>query len=149
MSGQLIQREVPDPNLEASRSFWRKTGRKLVRKSIDAVENTSRQILTVAGILEGLYFHAISFSDLRARLNTGLMVLYILPLVLLLLSLVAAFGVFFPERYRINILSSEGSKAAYEEILRSKLLAMRIAAVFLLLGVAALVVAMILYLAGG
>jgi hypothetical protein len=57
-----------------------------------------------------------------------------------------AFAIFFPERYRINILSSAGSQATNEAIVRSKLTAKRIAAVLLLLGVAEVVIATIAYL---
>jgi hypothetical protein len=149
MNGHPSQTKPPDDDLEEGRLFWREAGRRLVRKSIDSVEETSRQIITVAGILEGLYFHAISFSDIRTTLDNTSLAIYILPLVLLLLSLVVAFAVFFPERYRINIFSSEGSKAIYEDIVRSKLLTMRIAAVLLMIGVAGIIVAMILYLRGG
>jgi beta-lactamase regulating signal transducer with metallopeptidase domain len=82
----------------------------------------------------------------RGTLNGANLVIYIPPLVLLLLSLVATFVVFFPERYRINILSSAGSQATYEDIVRGKLTAMRIAAVLLLLGVFGVATAMIMYI---
>jgi hypothetical protein len=71
---------------------------------------------------------------------------YLAPLVLLLVSLVAAFAVFFPERFRINILSSQGSQATYEAIVKSKLSAMRVATVFLLLGIGGITMAMFVYL---
>ena len=148
MSTPLIQPEPPDANLEEARSFWRETGRELVRESIKSLDETARQIITVAGILEGLYFHAISFSDIRGAVSGSSTWLYLLPLVILLISLVSAFAVFFPDRYRINILSSTGSQAIYEAIVSSKLLAMRIAAVFLILGVGGVIVAMGFYLAG-
>ncbi len=148
MNMPLIQNEPPDPNLEETRAFWRETGRELVRNSIQAIDETARQIITVAGILEGLYFHAISFSDIRGAVSGGRLWVYLLPLVIILVSLVAAFGVFFPERFRINLLSSTGSQAAYETILHSKLLAMRIAAISLVLGVGSIILAMGVYLGG-
>jgi len=49
----------------------------------------------------------------------------------LLFSLVGAFSVFFPERYRINNLSFSGSQATFEAIVGCKLTAMRIAAFLL------------------
>ncbi len=146
MSTPLIQPDPPDPNIEETRQFWRETGRELVREFITAIDETARQIITVAGILEGLYFHAISFSDLRDQLTGAEIYIYLAPLVLLLISLVAAFAVFFPERFRINILSSQGSQAAYEAVVKSKLFAMRAATVFLLLGIGGIVLAMFVYL---
>ena len=115
--------------------------------SVKSVEETARQIITVAGILEGLYFHAISFSDIRESMSGANLAWFSLPMVLLLLSLAGAFMVFFPERYQINILSSTGSQATYEHIVQSKVTVMRIAAVFLLLGIVGIIVAMIVYLA--
>ena len=148
MSGQLIQPDPPDPNLEEARAFWRQTGRELVKESIKTVDETARQIITVTGILVGLYFHAISFSDIRqdGALSGGTLLIYILPLALLVFSLVAAFLVFFPERYRINILSSAGSQKVYEDIVRNKLFFMRLAAVLLMLGVASVGLAMVIFL---
>ena len=148
MSRRSSQVEPPDPNLEEARAFWRETGRELVKESIKTIDETARQIITVAGILEGLYFHAISFSDIRGVLAGGTLVIYTLPLALLVLSLITAFIVFFPEHYRLNILSSTGSKAAYEDIIKKKLLYMRLAAVLLVLGVAGIGVAMFTYLLG-
>jgi hypothetical protein len=150
MSRRSTTVEPPDPNLEEARAFWRETGRELVKESIKTIDETARQIITVAGILEGLYFHAISFSDMRQQgaLAGGTLVIYTLPLALLVFSLITAFIVFFPEHYRLNILSSTGSKAAYEEIIKKKLLYMRLAAVLLILGVAGIGVAMFTYLLG-
>src|SRR5687767_8579567 len=106
MSTPLIQPEPPDPSLEEACAFWRETGRELVKDSIKTIDETARQITTVAGILVGLYFHAISFSDIRGALSGGRIWIYVLPLVLLVFSLMVSFIVFFPEHYRLNILSS-------------------------------------------
>jgi hypothetical protein len=148
MSTPVIQPEPPDPNLDEARAFWRETGRELVKQSIKTIDETARQIIAVAGILVGLYFHAISFSEIRSELSGGRVWIYILPLIFLVLSLMVAFIVFFPEHYRLNILSSTGSKAAYEDIVKNKLLFMRIAAVLLVFGVAGVGVSMVTYLLG-
>jgi hypothetical protein len=148
MSTPLIQPDPPDKNLEDASAFWRETGKELVRQSIKTIDDTARQIIAVAGILEGLYFHAISFSDIRGELSGGRIWVYILPIVLLVLSLMVAFIVFFPEHYHINILSSTGSKAAYEDIIKNKLLFMRIAAVLLILAVAGVGWALVTFLMG-
>lgn len=148
MSTPLIQPEPPDKNLEDASAFWRETGKDMVRQSIKTIDETARQIIVVAGILEGLYFHAVSFSDIRGQLSGGKIWVYILPVVLLVLSLMLAFIVFFPEHYHINILSSTGSKAAYEDIIKNKLRFMRIAAVLLILAVAGVGVALTAFLLG-
>jgi hypothetical protein len=45
--------------------FWKHNAEKLVGESISIVEDTAKQFVTVAGLLEGIYFHAIAFSDVR------------------------------------------------------------------------------------
>lgn len=148
MTTPLVQPTSPDPNIEEARAFWRETGRELVRDSIKTIDEAARQIITVAGILEGLYFHAISFSDIRATLTDVKIIIFMLPLVLLTTSLFVAFIVFFPENYRINILSSTGSKETYENILRGKMRFTRLSAILLVLAVGGVSLAMLTFLLG-
>jgi hypothetical protein len=148
MNTPLMENEPPDTYLEEVRAFWRETGQDFVRDSIKTIDKTARQIIVVAGILEGLYFHAISFSNLRDQINNSQVITYTLPLIMLALSILAATIVFYPNYYRLNILSSTGSKAIYEDIVKSKLFYTRIAAVLLVLGAVGIAVAMLTYLQG-
>jgi len=103
----------------------------------------------VAGILEGLYFHAIAYSDIRGQLGgVGPLLLYLLPLLLWLGSLLAALLVFFPRTYTSNISSWRESKEAFEHIVTYKHTVLKVAGGFLVLGALALFVAMGAYLAG-
>src|SRR5947209_17385467 len=91
----------PDPLPEETRSFWREMGKNMIHESIGTIDETSKQLVTVTAILEGLYFHAIAFSSLHGKVsNPWSLVLYLLPIGLLLISLSAALLVFFPDRYR-------------------------------------------------
>ena len=56
---------APDPNLQ----FWKDTAKGLLGESIKSIEETAKQIIGVAGILEGVYFHAIAYSDIRGQLG--------------------------------------------------------------------------------
>jgi hypothetical protein len=136
---------APDPNLK----FWKDTVRGLLGESIKSIEETAKQIIGVAGILEGLYFHAIAYSDIRGQLGgVGSLLLYLLPLLLWLVSLLAALLVFFPRTYASNISSWRESKAAFERIVTYKHAMLKIAGLFLTLGALALFAAMGAYLAG-
>jgi hypothetical protein len=136
---------APDPNLK----FWKDTARGLLGESIKSIEETAKQIIGVAGILEGLYFHAIAYSDIRGQLGgVGSLLLYLLPLLLWLVSLLAALLVFFPRTYASNISSWRESKAAFERIVTYKHAMLKIAGLFLTLGALALFAAMGAYLAG-
>jgi hypothetical protein len=146
MNTPLFENEPPDPNLEEVRAFWREAGRNFVRDSIKTIDKTARQIIVVAGILEGLYFHAISFSNIPDQITKSDVIVYTLPLIMLALSILAAVIVFYPNYYRLNILSSTGSQAVYEDIVKSKLFYTRIAAVLLILGAIGVAAAMLTYL---
>ena len=136
---------APDPNLK----FWKDTAKGLLGESIKSIEETAKQIIGVAGILEGLYFHAVAYSDIRGKLGSGWLVpLYLLPLALWLVSLLAALLVFFPRAYASNISSWRESKEAFERIVTWKHAALKVAGGFLVLGALALFAAMGAYLAG-
>ena len=136
---------APDPNLQ----FWKDTAKGLLGESIKSIEETAKQIIGVAGILEGLYFHAIAYSDIRGQLGgVGPLLLYLLPLLLWLVSLLAALLVFFPRAYASNISSWRESKAAFERIVTYKHNMLKVAGLFLVLGALALFAAMGAYLVG-
>lgn len=136
---------APDPNIK----FWKDTAKELLGESIKSIEETAKQIIGVAGILEGLYFHAIAYSDVRGKLGSGwLVLLYLLPLASWLVSLLAALLVFFPRAYASNISSWRESKVTFERIVTWKHTALKVAGGFLVLGTLALFVAMGDYLAG-
>jgi hypothetical protein len=136
---------APDPNLK----FWKENAKGLLGESVKSIEETAKQIIGVAGILEGLYFHAIAYSDVRGKLSSGwLVLLYLIPLAFWLVSLLAALLVFFPRAYASNISSWRESKAAFERIVTWKHSALKVAGGFLALGALALFAAMGAYLAG-
>jgi hypothetical protein len=148
MNEQLVQPQPPDELTKETREFWREVGRTMVRESIASIDETAKQIVGVAGVLEGLYFHAIAYTGLRGQVTGGELAVYLAPILLLLFSLLAALLVFFPDRYRVNVHSSEGSRKTYESVVSRKLQFLRIASVCLILGVAALVLALAIYLGG-
>lgn len=147
MSDRLIHLPEPYPLEEETREFWRETGRGLVRQSIGALDETAKQVMGVAGILVGLFFNAVALGDLRGKLAGSELVVYLLPIACLVVSVSAALKVYFPSRYFLNLLSSEGSKAIYEDIFRRKRRWLWVASVFLVLGILGVLATMFLYLA--
>jgi hypothetical protein len=141
-----------DSLVSQERAFWREQGKALITGSIDAVDSVAKELIAVAGILEGLYFHAIAFGDLRDKTKYPPALLdqqvwwYVLPIGLLLVSLVCALAVFFPKRYQLNIHSSQASQLVFERIASRKLWWVRTSAVFLIAGVVATLITAIIYL---
>jgi hypothetical protein len=125
--------------------FWKKNAEKIVGESISSIEDTAKQFVTINGVLQGIYFHAIAFSDMKsAPFHTVL--IYALPMVLWFLSLFFAVLVLFRNKYKININSSEISKKSFEKIVVGKYTLLRVSGFFLVLSFAALIIAFSRYL---
>lgn len=125
--------------------FWKKNAEKLVAESISAVEDTAKQFVVVTGLLQGIYFHAIAFSDIKGAEGYSVLI-YLAPLVLWLLSLIFAVMVLFRKKYELNINSTSNSKKVFEEMVRIKYRYIRISGFFLILSFVALAVAFLHYL---
>jgi uncharacterized membrane protein len=95
--------------------FWKQNAEKLVGESISSVEDTAKQFVTVTGLLEGIYFHAITFSDVRHMEGSSVLI-YVAPLILWLLSLIFAVMVLIRKKYDLNINSSRDSKEKFGKI---------------------------------
>jgi hypothetical protein len=149
----IVRPEKPDPAMQdlvtEAAAFWKETGRTLVRQSISSIDDTAKHILSVAGILIGLYFNAIAFGDLRGAIDDPVQVaIYLAPIALLIASVTAALWVFLRSQYSLNILSSGGAKQVYEEVLRRKMRALRIGSICLVLGIVAVLIAVFRYIRG-
>ncbi len=141
--------DIPDQTTDETRRFWRQINETMIRGSIEATDNTAKQIIVVAGILEGLYFNGVAFSGLRGTM-TGIwpMAIYLSPIALLLLSLSAALSVFFPAHYKVRQHSSRAGQLVFERVVGRKLLLVRMASFFLLAGVFCILLATSVYLRG-
>jgi hypothetical protein len=133
---------IPEPN-----PFWKENAKKLVGESVSTIESVAKQIIVVTCLLEGLYFHAITFSDLRGSLSGGMVWVYLAPIVLWLASLFFAMWTLLPEEHEININSSRSSKEAFEKMVSEKHLRLKVAEAFLLASFLPLLVAVYYYLA--
>jgi hypothetical protein len=126
--------------------FWKKNAEKLVGESVSIIEDVAKQIIVVTSLLEGLYFHAITFSDLRGSLSGGMVWVYLSPIALWLASLFFAMWTLLPEAHEININSTRSSKEVFEKIVSEKHLRLKIAEAFLLASFLPLMIAVYYYL---
>lgn len=133
---------TPEPN-----PFWRENAQKLVGESISTIEEVAKQLIAVNSLLEGIYFHAITFSDVKPAIaTTWIAVIYLAPIFLWLMSLVFAVLTLSPNVYKININSSSASKETFEEIVSNKHGMLKVSGFFLIISFVALMVAMGHYL---
>ncbi len=126
--------------------FWRENARKLVGESISTIEDVAKQLIAVNSLLEGIYFHAIAFSDVKPVLTGWIAGVYLAPILLWLLSLVFAVLTLSPKAYAININSSRDSKERFEEIVAKKHGMLKWSEFFLVLSFIALFAAVAHYL---
>ena len=97
---KIEEKEVPVVTPEPN-PFWKQNAEKIVGESISSVEDTAKQFVTITGLLEGIYFHAITFSDVKSMEGSSVWI-YAAPLVLWLISLIFAVMVLVRKKYGIK-----------------------------------------------
>lgn len=145
MAGKVID-ELPVIAAEPN-PFWKENAKKLISESISTIESVAKQIIVVTSLLEGLYFHAITFSNLRGSLSDSMLWIYLSPLLLWLASLFFAMWTLSPKAHDININSSRDSKETFENIASVKHLKLKVSEALLLASFLPLMIAVYYYLA--
>lgn len=141
----------------AEDNLWLDAGRDLAKGSIDAVEGTAKNLLTAVGVLEGLYFHAVSFEKVYDRIgNIGqslalptwaVAVLFGLPAVLWLLSAASAMMALTVERYELHLDEPARLEQEIQQIAKDKFGWVKWGSGLLVAGLAILCVNLFVYLA--
>jgi hypothetical protein len=132
---------TPEPN-----PFWRENATKLVGESISTIEEMAKQLIAVNSLLEGIYFHAITFSDVKHGMTSWIAIIYLAPIFLWLMSLIFAVLTLSPDAYAININSSSASKETFEEIVSKKHRMLKVSEAFLIISFMALMITLAHYL---
>jgi hypothetical protein len=150
-----MEEAIPDVNGEPVSEldrFWVDVAHGMVKESVSALEGAAKQLISVASLLQGIYFAAISFSDLKKALdvqdNQGwlLVFLFVSPIIPWIISVGLAIRVFKPEFYTTNLQSPYLSRRMYEEIVSYKQRYLRYSYWALLVGFILLAMNIIIYL---
>jgi hypothetical protein len=132
--------------------FWLETARTAVRESVASLEEAAKQLIAAVTLVEGIYFAAISFSDLRKVMAVQgpeawlRILLFVSPIVLWLVCLFFAVRVFTPKNYKTNLSSPELAEQLYRELVGYKHRNLKRAYWALLAGFVPLVMAVVYYL---
>ena len=132
--------------------FWLETARGTVKESISSLEEAAKQLISAVTLVEGIYFAAVSFSDLRkvtAVQDTDAwlrVLLFVSPIVIWLICLFFAVRVFTPETYKTNLSSPELAEGVYKEMVGYKHRNLKRAYWALLAGFVTMMVAVVYYL---
>jgi hypothetical protein len=150
MPGEAVEVQAAQPS--AMDRFWLETARSVSKESISALEVAAKQLISITSLTQGIYFAAISFSDLKKALVVHdlqgwlLVFLFASPVILWLISLRFAILVFMPETYKTNLQSPDLAREMLQDIVAYKHRQLKLAHTALLLGFVLLVVNIIVYL---
>jgi hypothetical protein len=150
MADEVVDVTAAQPS--AMDRFWLETARNVSKESISALEDAAKQLITITSLTQGIYFAAISFSDLKKALVVHdlqgwmLVLLFASPIILWLISLRFAILVFTPETYKTNLQSPDLAREMIQKIVAYKHSQLKLAHKALLLGFVLLVVNVIVYL---
>ena len=131
---------------EETRKFWRDNAKAMLSDSIGSLEGAAKQIIVVTSLLEGIYFHAITFSEIKKSITIISGIFYLSPFLLWLISLLFASLVFLPRNYEVNINSFRNSKEEFIKIVSYKHKMLKVSQVILFISFVFLLVAMAIYL---
>ena len=149
------QRISEPPELEAedvadTHTFWLETAQSILQDSYSAIDELARQVLTVSGLLIGLYANALALGSLKGALTDFWATLvYGSPLIFLFLTLLFTLMVFFtnyPTGKELNLQSSQASRLEFNRLRNSKRRWAMLGSICLLLSVLALFIAGIVYM---
>ncbi len=144
--------EVPSGQPSAMDRFWLETARSASKESIGTLEEAAKQLISITSLTQGIYFAAISFSDLKKALVVQdwhgwlLVLLFASPIAAWLVSLAFSVRVFTPETYKTNLQSPDLAKDMLQDIVAYKHKQLKSAHKALLVGFVLLVVNIIVYL---
>jgi hypothetical protein len=150
MTEEVVDVSAAEPS--AMDRFWLESARGATKESIPALEEAAKQLIAITSLTQGIYFAAISFSDLKKVLVVNdwqgwlLVLLFTSPIILWLISLAFAVRVFIPETYNTNLQSPDLAKEMLQQMTAYKHQQLLRAHKALLLGFGLLAVNIVIYL---
>ena len=133
--------------------FWLDAARNVAKESAASLEEAAKQLIGITSLSQGIYFAAISFSDVKKGLaqfsgqqQWMMVAALIVPLLLWIVSLWFAIRVFKPETYKTNLDSPDLAREMYYEVVTYKKKQLQRAYLALVLGFVPLIVNVVLYL---
>jgi hypothetical protein len=122
--GEELEGRPPQPE----DIFWKNTMLELVKGSIASIEGSAKHLVVAASFLEGVYFHALSFSDVKtifgieryASMHGLIVALFSAPILLWFMVLGCATLALTTKKYLAHPDDPEEAKRIFEEIADAK-----------------------------
>lgn len=100
MSTPVVGGRPPTPEqqttVDEAAKYWRNVANDAAVQAVARVEDAAKQIVALTGTLQGLYLAIIAFSSLQQRVTSVTALLFLLPVLFWLLSMLCATRVFVP-----------------------------------------------------
>jgi hypothetical protein len=137
-------------------SLWLEQGKDIIKGALTKQEEAARQLITITTLLQGIYFAAISFSDLKKALMVqqhhgvilaALIMLFAIPIIFWLISLSFSMRVIVPVTRLTNLYSPDLISATFYEAVDYKQRNLYYAQWSLILGLIPLAINIYIYLA--
>ena len=108
--------------------LWKNTILEMAKESISSIEESAKHLIAAASFLEGVYFHAISFADLKIMFGSVkyfdyhwlLVLLFSLPVLLWFMVIGCAAMVLITKAYTVHPEEPEDAKRVIEDMANSK-----------------------------
>jgi hypothetical protein len=120
--------DIAEQHSKEEFSYWLKAKREAKLEGIKCLEDAAKQVIIITSLLQGIYFAAISFSDVKniINMNNNWFIIFIILSLFVLLcwmtSLFFATRVFMPKKYNKEIYAEgDGDELEHQvlEIQRS------------------------------
>ncbi|MBF0466157.1 MAG: hypothetical protein HQK88_14690 [Nitrospirae bacterium] len=120
----------------------------LIKDSVNFVESAARQVDTINGVLIGIYFHAITYNGIKqTNISYEWKVLYFLPIVFWLISLLVSFLVHSPRgKKELSYASEEIATQHFNHFLDRKFCSYKLSFGFFIIGLILLAVVLVHFL---
>jgi hypothetical protein len=120
--------EISGKPPQAADVFWRDIILQMAKDSISSIEDSAKNLIAAVSFLEGVYFHAISFADMRVVFGSAryfdyhwlLVSLFSAPILLWFIVLGCATLVLTTKTYKVHPEEPEDAKRVFEEIASAK-----------------------------
>ena len=126
--------------------FWIRLLHTSISSQRKEIEDTAKQVIAVAGILAGLYVNGLSLTELARRQLGAEIIVYLLPLLALVFSLLLAVIVLAREPRRVASDTPPAIKAWYTALVAVKYRYLQASLVCLAVGLGLIVAAVAAFL---
>ena len=108
--------------------FWKNTILEMAKESIKSIEESAKNLIAVASFLEGVYFHAISFADLKIMFGSVryfdyhwlLVSLFSLPVLLWFMVIGCATMALMTKAYTVHPDEADDARRVIEKMANTK-----------------------------